>query len=922
LRAQVTDVTLKIDENTEGKAVTSRASRDRFNQTLFSPRTLASAVLVAIAALSTPADAAGLGRLTVQSALGQPLVAEVEVTSIGPGEAQSLSARLATPDAFRQAGLEYNPALSSLRFAIENRASRTFVRITSAQPINEPFVDLLVELNWTAGKFVREYTFLLDPPELRATRPAAEPGATAAVPASAFAARTAGAGIPAAPAAPAPRAAASAAVATRAEGASSGGVRPDAIEVRRGDTLGRIAADVRPEGVSLDQAMVAIFRANPRAFANNVNLVREGARLTIPTAEAMAAVDTAEAGRLVRLHSADFAAYRQRLASAPRTVDTPRSGATAAGTVGGQVEDRSTTTEGDQLRLSRPAAGAAAGSAALGAQASRGSAVEQGVARDAALREANSRVADLERNVSDLQKLLELRNRSLADIEKQLADARAAARTVTGQVGAPVSSVAASASGAAPASVEAAPKGEAPASSVTSTGDAPQAESPKADAPGAAASAPQAATSLTPLAPLTPAEPKAPAPAVQTSLLDDVLENPYLLPAIGGIALLGAGYGWYALRRRRKVESFEDSLIAADAFTANSLFGATGGQSVDTRNSVFAPVTASSAADVHSTEVDPIAEADVYIAYGREGQAEEILKEALRRQPERQAIRAKLAEIYSGRKDVRAFEGVARELHQMTGGQSEEWPKVAAMGLALDPGNALYGGVEPARSGPSSAAAAVGAGAVAAGVAAQASDSLDFPELRVDDLDTPDRIEPELSRTAQALDDIPNLDFDLNLDTRPAAGGADRDDGLGDALADAGAAVESPADRAAALDSRFELPTLDLSSSLEAETQSLERLDLDLPALDGLTEISREASAAGLDLSPLSLDLEPAVMEVADASAGGAGRWQEMATKLDLASAYEEIGDKEGARELLQEVIKGGDNGQQQKARAMLSKIG
>ncbi len=165
------------------------------------------------------------------------------------------------------------------------------------------------------------------------------------------------------------------------------------------------------------------------------------------------------------------------------------------------------------------------------------------------------------------------------------------------------------------------------------------------------------------------------------------------------------------MRRRRKVEKFEDSLIAADAFTANSLFGSTGGQSVDTSNSVFAPNPASAAVDVHSTEVDPIAEADVYIAYGREAQAEEILKEALKRQPERQAIRAKLLEIYSGRKDVKAFETLAREMHEMTEGRNEEWPKVVTMGLSLDPTNPLYGG------GPGDAPSA---GAIAAGAAAVA----------------------------------------------------------------------------------------------------------------------------------------------------------------------------------------------------------
>ena len=138
------------------------------------------AAAVAFALMSGGAGsawAAGLGRLTVQSALGQPLRAEVEVTALSREEAASLNARLAPPDAFRQAGLEFNAALSSLRFAIDRRNDgRTFVRISSIQPINEPFVDLLVELNWATGKFVREYTFLLDPPELRQGREVVEGG--------------------------------------------------------------------------------------------------------------------------------------------------------------------------------------------------------------------------------------------------------------------------------------------------------------------------------------------------------------------------------------------------------------------------------------------------------------------------------------------------------------------------------------------------------------------------------------------------------------------------------------------------------------------------------------------------------------------------------------------------------------------------
>jgi pilus assembly protein FimV len=133
------------------------------------PSLLALTLAAALSAVVPEAvDAAGLGRLTVQSALGQPLRAEVEITSASREELESLAARLAAPDAFRRAGMSFNPALRSLRFAIERQGNgRSIVRITSTEPINEPFVDLLVELNWSSGRFVREYTFLLDPPELR-----------------------------------------------------------------------------------------------------------------------------------------------------------------------------------------------------------------------------------------------------------------------------------------------------------------------------------------------------------------------------------------------------------------------------------------------------------------------------------------------------------------------------------------------------------------------------------------------------------------------------------------------------------------------------------------------------------------------------------------------------------------------------------
>ena len=141
----------------------------------FALKRLAFAVLFACAVGSTitmpsQAYAAGLGRLNVQSGLGQPLRAEVEVTSASPEELQSLQVKLASGEAFKQAGIDVNPALLGINLAVEQRGSRAFVRMSTAQPLNEPYVDLLLELSWSSGRLVREYTFLLDPPELKLGR--------------------------------------------------------------------------------------------------------------------------------------------------------------------------------------------------------------------------------------------------------------------------------------------------------------------------------------------------------------------------------------------------------------------------------------------------------------------------------------------------------------------------------------------------------------------------------------------------------------------------------------------------------------------------------------------------------------------------------------------------------------------------------
>ena len=164
-----------------------------------------------------------------------------------------------------------------------------------------------------------------------------------------------------------------------------------------------------------------------------------------------------------------------------------------------------------------------------------------------------------------------------------------------------------------------------------------------------------------------------------------------------------AGYAAYAWRRKRKSQ-FESSMMGASVPAESpSAFGATGGQQVDTGSGAFpSDFSQGGIGKIDTEEIDPIAEADVYMAYGRDAQAEEILKEALGKDPSGHAIRAKLIEIYANRKDLKALETTATELFAATGGQGPEWEKAVALGLSVDPQNPLYGGA-PADAGTPSA---------------------------------------------------------------------------------------------------------------------------------------------------------------------------------------------------------------------------
>src|SRR5690606_4563732 len=233
------------------------------------------------------AEAAGLGRLTVKSAIGQPLRAEIDLVSVRADEVSSLAARVASPDAYRNANIQFNPALLGARATIERRPGGSpYIRVTSNRPVEEPYIDLLVELTWNTGRLVREYTALIDPPGFNSGQ--------APVASAAFKARPV----------PAAEVVAPVTTRTRAVAARPVAAGPRTYTVQSGDTLNKIATEVQPEGVSLEQVLVGIYRNNRDAFINdNMNLMRSGRILRIPDASELAAVPDTEARSEVRLRS-------------------------------------------------------------------------------------------------------------------------------------------------------------------------------------------------------------------------------------------------------------------------------------------------------------------------------------------------------------------------------------------------------------------------------------------------------------------------------------------------------------------------------------------------------------------------------------------------------------------------------------------
>jgi pilus assembly protein FimV len=869
---------------------------------------------VAAAALMIAAPAAwslGLGRVQVQSALGEALRAEIDVTSMSPEEAANLRVRVAPPESYKAAGVDYNAVLPNTQVELLRRADgRPYLKLSSDRGVQEPFVDVILELNWSTGRLVREYTMLFDPPVVaRAPSPtpavSTSPSMSPATPAPRVAERRPAPNRPAAE----PR---EARAATKpATGADAGA---DEYKVRAGDSLSKIATRTQRPGVSLDQMLVSLYRGNPQAFLDsNMNRLKSGVVLAVPSAEAAGGVTPPEARQVIQAQSADFGAYRQRLAGAVPTARTETATRQASGKVQASVDDRKPGSGAtpDKLQLSK------------GGAASKVNAAEDQISKDRAKKADDLRVAELDKNVKDLKKLSN--------------DAASAAGAKPTTATPPVTAaktppVTAAASVAAPAPPKAAPvivaAAPAPApvaatpapAAVTAPASAPvrptapaMASAPAVVAPAAAsvaampasvaatampaASAPpvasvvaQSAASATPVA-KPPVKPAAPVeePSVISSLLDD---NPMAL-GIGGAALaLLAGFGIFKFTRRAKKDSGETSFLES-RLQPDSFFGASGGQRIDTRDAGGASSSMSySLSQLDAIgDVDPVAEADVYLAYGRDLQAEEILKEAMRSNPDRMAIRTKLLEVYAKRRDTKGFELLATQLFALTRGEGEDWAKAQELGVQIDPENPLFkpGGMPVAMQGHTG----------------EMVEPLGASTMPQSVLPSPSQFGSSV--TGAPLADRGNRGLDLDLD-------------LGDSevITTPGALSSTPA--IGPIDHKADAMSLDFTMPVSAPVAA--------PAPTRATE------PAAFDLSDISLDLDaPVSARPASAPAASSGFGDmglpslhgdedPLSRKLELAEEFRQIGDTDGARDLLHEVVAKSSGAVKSRAQSMLADLG
>lgn len=936
-------------------------------------RKLVLAIAAASALSSGMAHALGLGEVILQSALNQPLVAEIELLEVRDLASSELLPNLASPEEFTRAGVDRQYFLTDLTFTpVLKPNGKSVIRVTSSKPVREPYLNFLVEVLWPNGRLLREYTLLLDPPLYSPqTAAAAAPQLPVAAPA------------PRPLAAPIQRSAppASAPVA-RAPVAAPSALQGSEYKTTANDTLWEIAQRVRGGG-SVHQTMLAIQDLNPDAFiGGNINRLKKGQVLRLPEEQQIKSRAQTEAVAQVAEQNAAWREGRSVAASA-RQLDATRRSVAGAAPAEAKTQDSLKLLSADS---GKAASGSDAGAADSKALSDKLAVTQEGL--DSTRREneeLKGRMSDLQGQLEKLQRLIQLKDDQLAKLQADLA--------AQGQAPA----LEAPALAAVPAAAPVAPAAsEAPDFNYSEEPAAPAAEpQPPVAQPAVAvepAAAPVAEAPPAPVvkaaAPVAPAKPVEQPP--QLSALDDLLANPMLLGIAAGGASLLLLIGLMMLSRRNALKEAElqeslaaessgndfdsDMELPADSFPDDLLDSVDSAEPGDER--------------VIAQTNDALGEADIYIAYGRFNQAAELLQNAINDEPQRSDLRLKLMEVYAELGDRDGFALQESELREIGGAAAE-----------VDQLKGKYPAI----------AAIAGAGA---GVAASALADDDFSSFSLDDLslDEPDQpaaaagdlddafdlslddlesdLEADLERELHApgtdalLTDWDSLSLASDLDlTAPAESQADKDDdlefdlSLDDESADSLELEGELADFSLELDAESKpavaeaeddefLLSLDDEPTAEPAADELAGLSLDLPSesegddfdLDDDFDLSLSADApvqpnsdsfaaqldevtAELDQFSESLDQPADLTQPAPAPAPAPvaalqgmdldgdddfdflSGTDETATKLDLARAYIDMGDTEGARDILDEVIAEGNDDQQQEARELVTNL-
>lgn len=861
-------------------------------------RKLVLAIAAASALSSGMAQALGLGELTLKSTPNQPLVAEIELLDVQQLTAAEVVPSLASPDDFAKAGVDRQAFLNDLSFTpVINANGKSVLRVTSSRPLSEPMVKFLVQVMWPNGRLLRDYSVLLDPSKFS---PQAADAARAKPPQV---------------------------VSTPVTGAT----KPSQYTTTPRDTLWEIAAKVR-NGGSVQQTMLAIQALNPNAFINgNINLLKTGQVLRLPDPVQSTALPQPQAIAEVAAQNAAWRSGRRGVAGAGKQqLDATKRGRGEGAPAQAAGRDNLSLVSADSAKAGGKGKGAAGDAQAL----SNKLAVTQ-ESLDSARRdneELKSRMADLQSQLDKLQRLIELKNNQLAKMQAE---------------------------GAAVPPAGEAPAGEAPPAMSAELTPAPAGQAPAA-APTPAPEATPPATAVEP----TPA-------ASNEQKYNDLLTNPILLGLLGGGALLLLLLLLLLARRRKAQQEAEKHLRMARALEEEADFS----PELDLPPSSFegidvpppsvklepkpapAPAPAPKPAPVVAPVVvtppiaaplvapaaersdDVLPQAQSHIDRGRLNQAADLLEQGIKAEPQRSDLRLKLMEVYGQQGDRDAF--VAQERQLVANGDN-------------------FAQVEQLKSRFPAMVVATTAGLAAATVAAEldaqyvkdlledkspTDEELDSAfDLSLDDLETPVAPAPEpvaeldafpedddlsfesvlkqQTEANESLDDLSEFDLDLGADAPTPIPALDDEDFLLD-LDDDLKGLDVPATQAPAL---ADSPADDLELPADFDLSLSDEMDAHDAPKDAFES---ELDDVNAELDRLSDSLGQPTFTAEDALVGAEDEpdfdflsgTDEVATKLDLAQAYIDMGDNDGARDILGEVLSEGDATQKSEAQEMLSRL-